>query len=68
MSDIVDKANDLAEIQLKHALAGVTVYRGVSAITCADCGGPIPPQRRIALPGVERCVDCQQQLEMRRLV
>ena len=27
---------------------------------CRDCGEPIPPKRLAALPGVGRCVDCQQ--------
>lgn len=26
---------------------------------CADCGEPIPEQRRRALPSAIRCVDCQ---------
>ena len=28
-------------------------------VYCADCGERIDPRRVRALPGVERCVDCQ---------
>lgn len=33
--------------------------RGESASDCEDCGEPIPPRRRLALPGVSTCVECQ---------
>ncbi|WP_236849229.1 TraR/DksA family transcriptional regulator [Chania multitudinisentens] len=33
--------------------------RPVSAFVCEDCGVPIPDKRRLALPGVQCCVDCQ---------
>lgn len=26
---------------------------------CADCGGEIPRERRIAMPSAIRCVECQ---------
>lgn len=26
---------------------------------CADCGGEIPLQRRVAMPSAIRCVECQ---------
>lgn len=28
--------------------------------TCVDCEEPIPEARRIAVPGVGLCIDCQQ--------
>ncbi|HFV9295141.1 TraR/DksA family transcriptional regulator [Serratia fonticola] len=31
----------------------------VSAVVCEDCGLAIPEKRRLALPGVQCCVDCQ---------
>ena len=34
---------------------------GDSAKECEDCGGPIPPKRRAALPGVRTCVTCQSE-------
>lgn len=34
--------------------------RGDSAFECDDCGNAIPAARRKAIPGVRRCVTCQQ--------
>ena len=36
---------------------------GESRAECEDCGAPIPERRRVALPGVKRCVRCQQELD-----
>jgi phage/conjugal plasmid C-4 type zinc finger TraR family protein len=33
---------------------------GESLSHCAECGAEIPEARRQALPGVRRCVECQQ--------
>ncbi len=33
---------------------------GESLTHCAECEEPIPEKRRIALPGVKLCLDCQQ--------
>lgn len=33
---------------------------GESARECVDCGEPIPEARRVALPGVKLCIECQQ--------
>ena len=38
---------------------------GESLSDCAECGEPIPPARRVALPGVKLCVDCQQTRDAR---
>ena len=35
--------------------------QGESRAECEDCGEPIPEKRRIALPGVRRCVPCQRE-------
>jgi len=34
---------------------------GESLSECEDCGEPIPPARRKALPGVRLCVACQEE-------
>ncbi|MDF1874021.1 DksA/TraR family C4-type zinc finger protein [Vannielia sp.] len=34
--------------------------QGESLTHCADCEEPIPRKRRLALPGVKLCIDCQQ--------
>lgn len=37
------------------------VPQGDSLTHCAECDEPIPEKRRIALPGVKLCIDCQQE-------
>lgn len=34
-----------------------------SAEACESCGDEIPEERRVAVPGVTQCVDCQANLE-----
>jgi phage/conjugal plasmid C-4 type zinc finger TraR family protein len=34
--------------------------RGESLTHCEECGGAIPAARRAAVPGVRRCIDCQE--------
>jgi phage/conjugal plasmid C-4 type zinc finger TraR family protein len=36
---------------------------GESLTHCDDCGAEIPVKRRLAVPGVRRCVACQQALD-----
>ena len=40
--------------------------RGHSLTECEECGEPIPEARRVAVPGVRRCVRCQQSVEAAR--
>lgn len=37
-----------------------------AAEECVDCGEEIPPQRRAAVRGVQRCTHCQAVFERRR--
>ncbi|MBU2963415.1 DksA/TraR family C4-type zinc finger protein [Citreicella sp. C3M06] len=34
--------------------------QGESLTECAECGEEIPEKRRVAIPGVKLCIDCQQ--------
>jgi len=34
--------------------------QGASLTHCEDCDAPIPEGRRAAMPGVRRCVQCQE--------
>jgi phage/conjugal plasmid C-4 type zinc finger TraR family protein len=34
--------------------------QGDSLSHCSECGKPIPEARRIAVPGVRRCLPCQE--------
>jgi phage/conjugal plasmid C-4 type zinc finger TraR family protein len=47
----VDDAVKAARERLGH---------GESLVACEDCEAPIPEARRQAVPGVRRCVACQQ--------
>ena len=40
--------------------ARARLAHGESRTSCEDCGEPIPEARRLALPGVTRCVPCQE--------
>ena len=41
--------------------------QGASLAECEECGEPIPEARRKALPGVRRCIDCQQELDAKSI-
>ena len=52
------------EASINDELARLKAKRGPvgeSLTHCADCEEPIPEARRIALPGVKLCIDCQQE-------
>ncbi len=76
MTDVFDRAaqrelqlreDAIREQGLRAHLGDPAQWRALSAYHCmADgCGVEIPEARRKALPGVQNCVDCQQQLERR---
>ena len=70
MPDLVDRATERADEILADALyehgrrAGIggRVYDD-SRFECADCGEPIPEERRAIFFGVQRCVPCQRKVE-----
>lgn len=66
MSDVIDIANDRADLTLQAAVANRVRFEGVSATECEYCGEEIPEARRKALPGVKACVECASIAERRR--
>ncbi len=42
--------------------------KGESALRCEDCDADIPEARRVAIPGVQRCVGCQEKLDEEQAV
>jgi len=68
MADQFDRAQELEQIQREEAISkqrmrftALAAAPGVEvALDCVECGVEIPARRREALPGVFRCVDCQQ--------
>jgi phage/conjugal plasmid C-4 type zinc finger TraR family protein len=54
--------NDQIEASTQEELARLrarTMPVGDSFEACADCGEDIPEARRVAVPGVKRCIECQ---------
>lgn len=52
------------EASISDELARMQAQRrpvGESLTYCAECEEPIPEKRRLALPGVKLCLDCQQE-------
>jgi len=67
--DQFDRATQLEEQHRELALAQQALQRaqttGASAFFCIDCGVDIPEARRQAVPGCQRCIDCQTRHEQR---
>lgn len=38
---------------------------GVSVTQCEECGAPVPAERRRLIPGVRKCVGCQEVEEIK---
>ncbi|WP_323035751.1 DksA/TraR family C4-type zinc finger protein [Pararhodobacter sp.] len=47
--------DELARLKARKALVGDSLTH------CAECDEPIAQARRMALPGVKLCIDCQQE-------
>ncbi len=54
---VQDQIDDTVSDAVKAARARLP--QGESEPYCAECGEEIPERRRIALPGVRTCVNCQ---------
>ena len=70
MTDIFDRASEREEETRADALANQSRRAGLegktvkdSAKYCGACGDRIPLKRRQAVPGVQTCVSCQEELE-----
>lgn len=68
MTDIIDRAQRqhdywLADALLRHAERSRATRARPALHNCQDCAEPIAPERRRAVPGVRRCLACQQRLE-----
>lgn len=65
MADAADQSENYHDMMLQEAQGRRKRYEGVSATDCEECDEPIPEPRRVALPGVRLCVDCQEREERR---
>ena len=70
MTDQFDRATEIEEAQREDALAQQAWRAGLAGKTVADsaeaclmCGEPIPEARRLAVPGVQTCVECKRLVE-----
>ena len=67
--DTVDAAREYTE---RLTAAGIDALRidhsAESAEKCIECNMKIPKRRREFLPGVQTCVDCQQEIEDRERI
>ena len=58
---VQDQIDDTVSDAVSAARARMPV--GESERWCTECGEEIPEKRRLALPGVKRCVQCQSGLD-----
>lgn len=58
---VQDQIDASIEDEVRRARA--RLQGGGSRSRCADCDQPIPEARRKAIPGVQLCVACQQELD-----
>ena len=70
MTDVFDRAQEREEEMRQDALAeherrAHGQITRVSATHCQVCDEPIPEGRRNAVPGVQTCRDCQDDIERR---
>jgi len=55
-----------ASVEDAVARARSRLPKGESLKHCEDCGEEIPEARRLAVPGVRRCVACQSEADAER--
>lgn len=71
--DPFDRAQELEMKQREYAITKQqqrfaelkTAPGAETALDCLECGDEIPEARRLALPGIMRCITCQQYEEDR---
>lgn len=56
-----DQIRDTINDEVRRAR--LALPKGESLAECEECGEPIPAARRRALPGVRRCVACQEKAD-----
>ena len=59
---------DQIEDSVSDAVSGARAQlpTGESLLQCMICGENIPERRRLALPGVRTCVECQSERDTRQ--
>jgi len=68
VSDVIDAANERAELDLRLALEAHQRRQpvaGAPCTECEDCGASIEPERLKVLPYTNRCASCAHDYERR---
>lgn len=66
MADAMDLAQQREqEDRERHINTARSRIAAPSRFLCEECDAPIPKARRIAIPGVQCCVTCQEILELK---
>lgn len=70
MTQLIDKGSEAGEHFIADSIEAQRIRAaqgldpdGVSAHDCAVCLEPISRARRAAVPGVQTCIECQNELE-----
>lgn len=68
MSDVFDRASEREEEFRADSIEAwarrhAATLGNPSALYCRVCEDPIPDARRRALPGVQTCIECQEEIE-----
>ena len=58
-----ERDNLIRNIVFKGRVSNATKPDRAGSETCVDCEAVIPAARRASVPGVERCLDCQETKE-----
>jgi len=67
MADWIDESQEYQLKILEAQISRATRAPGhASALFCQDCDTAIPEQRRKIIPGVQRCIECQEINELKR--
>lgn len=67
--DEADKAQQEVDRQLATTITNREAVRDIklaqpSADNCSDCGVDIPAERKLAVPGCQRCISCKEKFEI----
>ena len=63
MTDIIDRANEQAQIELEVLLSNAKPSPANSIYDCVECEAPIGVPRKTAIPWATRCIYCQTKYE-----
>lgn len=70
--DEIDRDQEFNERQLENMIArsrlGTSTSSSVSLYFCRKCGEALPEKRRLLLPGVSLCIECQTEHERKNCV